>query len=411
MSIDRLGWLRAICFGLAGAGISLFAWTGRSPWCLLAILAIPFIWGRAGSRCEAALFYAGYVLAGTHDLPSILTTFFPTLPRPVALVLWIAAGSLLVLPWVALWTRGMSSWQAAWRCALAIALVSLPPLGVIGWLAPIALAGQLLPGWGLAGAALTWLALATTAGVARSSTGRAGLRLPALLVGLGMLTTAVNATYVTPHTPAGWRSLDTQLWRYPPAEDLVGRLAWHQVLTDAVNEELADRTLRVLVLPEEILGQHDPVVAAAWSSIGAQARARGVTVLAGVDLPRPGGGYLDALWELSAGSRVVAAARVPMPLGQWRPWRLDSSPMNLSLGHSEVVGARPVGVSFCFEDFLFWVQALTMLGQRPEVLLSVANNWFDAGADAQRIQERHIEMWARLWGLPLVRATNWGAVK
>ncbi|MBU9426465.1 hypothetical protein [Burkholderia gladioli] len=408
MSINRFGWLRAICLGAAGVGISLLAWTGRSPWCLLAILALPLIWARAVSRCEAALLYAGYVLAGTHDLPSILTTFFPALPRLAALGLWITAGGLLVLPWMTLWTRAMSPWQAAWRCALAIALVSLPPLGVIGWLTPIALAGQLLPGWGFAGAALTWLALASVAGVARLPASEAGLGLAALLLGLGAVTTAANATYVTPDTPTGWRSLDTRLGRYPPAADLLGRLAWHQALIDAVDGQLADRTLQVLVLPEEILGPQDPVVAASWSSIGARARARGVTVLAGVDLPRPGGGYLDALWELTAGSRVVAAARVPMPLGQWRPWRVDSSPMNLSLGQPVVVGARHVGVSFCFEDFLFWVQALTMLGQRPEVLISVANNWFDARADAQRIQERHIELWARLWGLPLIRATNWG---
>ncbi|WP_369050142.1 hypothetical protein [Burkholderia gladioli] len=298
--------------------------------------------------------------------------------------------------------------HAASGCAVAVLLVTFPPLGLVGWLSPITLAGQLFPGLGFAGAALTWMVLAALAGASRLGVERAAAAVSVLLAGVGMIALLANLMYVQPQAPDGWRSLDTHVGRYPPADDLVGRLTWHQALTDAVNEKLADRTLRVLVLPEEILGQQDPMVAAAWSSIGAQARARGVTVLAGVDLPRPGGGYLDALWELTAGPRVVAAARVPMPLGQWRPWSVVSSPMNLSPGHSEVVGTRPVGVSFCFEDFLFWVQALTMLGQKPEVLLSVANNWFDAAADAQRIQERHIEMWARLWGLPLIRATNWG---
>lgn len=402
----------ALARGLAaiavGAGVALLAWTVQWSWGIGILLSLPVLWAACGSRAEAGCLYLGYLLAGTHDLPSIIARFFPALPAGAPIGLWLATAIVLAVPWIVLWRRRMRPLRAASGCAAAVLLVTVPPLGFVGWLSPIALAGQLFPGFGFAGAALTWMMLAALAGASRLSVARAAAAVSVLLAGVGMIALLANLVYVQPSAPVGWRSLDTHVGRYPPAEDLVGRLAWHQALTDAVNEKLADRTLRVLVLPEEILGQQDPMVAAAWSSIGAQARARGVTVLAGVDLPRPGGGYLDALWELTAGSRVVAAARVPMPLGQWRPWRVDSSPMNLSLGHSEVVGARPVGVSFCYEDFLFWVQAFTMLGQRPDVLISVANNWFDAGADAQRIQALHIQMWARLWGLPLIRATNWG---
>lgn len=396
----------ALPLALIGAAIGWIAWTAVSPWAVLLLLTLPIVWAACPTRIQAGSLYVGYLLAGTHDIPAILTAFFPAVSVGLGYLLWLVLACVLALPWICLWRPHMTAWQAAWRCLAAVTLVTLPPLGFIGWLSPLAVAGQLFPGWGFAGAALGLSTLALLAAAARLALDRSFAPLSGIPVLILAVAWSANVVTLPTDLPAGWRGLDTHLGRYP--DDLPGRLAWHAQLIAAVDREIATRPPGLLVLPEEILGVKDSMVSSAWSEVALRAHRAGIVVLAGVDLPLEDGHYLDSLWRLGDGPPVFAMARVPMPLGQWHPWRTPSSPMHIVLGQTHTIEGLRVGVSFCYEDFLFWVQALTMLGQRPDVLISVANNWFDPGADAQRIQARHIELWARLWGLPLIRATNWG---
>src|SRR5665213_1138823 len=78
-----------------------------------------------------------------------------------ALVLWIASGLLLAIPWALVWTKDRR--QILWRAPVGLILSAAPPLGLIGWASPLTSAGLLFPGssWlGLAGCAFAMGALA-----------------------------------------------------------------------------------------------------------------------------------------------------------------------------------------------------------------------------------------------------------
>lgn len=62
-------------------------------------------------------------------------------------------------------------------------------------------------------------------------------------------------------------------------------------------------------------------------------------------------------------------------------------------------------MSLCYEDLLWWPHWRTLL-DRPDILISLSNGWFDAGLALPEIQQQGIASVARLAGAPLLRATN-----
>lgn len=392
---------------IAGAGISWLAWctpfASTGTWLLL---VVPVLWVRASSRTAAAALMLGYILAGTHDIPSIAATFFPALSPAVGVMLWLVAGLAWITPWALLWRPVMSSNAAARRATAAVLAVTFAPVGFIGWLTPLALAGAAFPGLGFAGILMTLMLFASVAAAALPSRNRK--HAAAIAVALLLASLITICRFNTPPLPRGWYALDTHEGRYPDANDLLDRMQRQASLVDLAQRALDNPGTKLVVLPEEIAGVDDSLVASSWTHVGDRARAIGATILLGLDQPKGESAYLDTLLAFGAGVPLQATARVPMPIGQWHPWQSPSAPIDLMQHRTFIIDGKRVGFSFCYEDFLLWVQILTMLQQRPDVLISIANNWFDPGADAQRIQARHIELWAKLWGLPLLRATNWG---
>lgn len=391
----------------AGAAISWLIWCTPSTLtvCWL-LLAIPILWARTRSRAAATALVLSYVLVGTHDIPSIATAFFPGLAPALGILLWLLAGLAWTAPWALLWRPSMSARAAGWRAAAATLAVTLPPVGFIGWLSPLALAGAAFPGLGFAGIAMTLMLFASVTAAALPGRNRKPAAASAATLLLASLITIYG--FSTPSLPSGWHALDTREGRYPNASDLPNRMQRQAALVDLAHQALDKPGTKLVVLPEEIAGVADSLVASSWTPVDARARTVGATILLGLDQPNGEFTYEDTLLAFGADAPLRATARVPMPVGQWHPWASPSAPIELMHYRSFIIDGRRVGFSFCFEDFLLWVQAMTMLQQHPKVLISVANNWFDPGADAQRIQARHIELWARLWGLPLLRATNWG---
>jgi len=94
-----------------------------------------------------------------------------------------------------------------------------------------------------------------------------------------------------------------------------------------------------------------------------------------------------------------------MPIGEWRPGQESSAiPDFCGRGTTRFQGV-PVATSICYEDFLIYPLLLASL-DRPQVIISMANNWFATDLGGIWIQRRSIENQARLFGVPLVRAVN-----
>lgn len=394
-------------FLAAGIAISWLAWcatfTQAGIWLLL---LLPVLWARAPSRTAAATLILGYVLTGTHDIPAITASFYPDLPAVGRELLWVVTSVAWTAPWMLLWRPSMSPIRAGCQLGIATWIISAVPLGFIGWLTPLTLAGVAFPGWGFGGIAATLVlfGIAAAAAVPGRHRGRAALAYAGLLSASAF----VNLDYEAPSLPAGWRALDTHEGRYPDPSDLGGRIARQTSLVEQTMRALDVPGTRLVVLPEEIAGVRDPLVAASWAPVDQRAREIGATVLVGLDEPVDGSAYRDSFVALGAAAPLSVSARVPMPIGQWHPWRSPSASIDIQRPNTAMIDGRRVRFSFCYEDYLLWLQPWALRRSPPDVLISVANNWFDPGADAQRIQARHIELWARLAGMPLLRATNWG---
>lgn len=388
----------------AGALTAQLAWhPGWPAFTVVAILLLPIWWAAARSRLLAAVPVAAYALAGARDVPAITAAFFPGWPGAAGVAIWLAQAIALTAPWALLWRPAMRPAAAAWRAIAASVLASVPPFGLAGWLTPLAISGGLYPGSGWTGVLAACALTACAAALARSP------RRPLPWIAAGLLAfSSAHAVlrHTSPHAPAGWVGLDTRAGTIPPASDIAGRMQYEMKLIDAALVAVRAPGTRVVVLPEEIAGTWERSVALGWQTAGVIARARGVTVLVGADVHVSPARFDDSLVAIGAASGVVSHARAPMPVGVWHPWSAPSAVLDAALDNTTVIDGRRVAFSFCFEDFLFWPHALTMLRHRPELIVSVANNWFADGLAEPGIQARHIQLWADLWGVPLVRAVN-----
>jgi hypothetical protein len=109
--------------------------------------------GRRAVAFEAAL---GYYAAGLWPMiPGLQRYIGPSTSSLVAAAIWIVCASLLSAPWAFVWISERRF--LIWRVPAALVLTIAPPLGIIGFISPIAGAGNIFPGCAWIGLLLTAL--------------------------------------------------------------------------------------------------------------------------------------------------------------------------------------------------------------------------------------------------------------
>ncbi len=387
----------------AGAGVALLAWY-PGHW-LVALLILPWLWARAPSRWLAAALWSGYYLAAARDIPLMCERFFTgygelsiTAAWGLGVAFWLAQAALLAAPWVVLRTSSTSAGSLAWRAVLATALVTAPPLGVIGWVSPLYVASALYPGWGAWGVVFGAGALGVVGAVARRP------RITGWLVPLALAAGAANARYAPSAAPAGWQVVNLRLGRLDQSS-FASIYARNRAVIHATSTALSNGA-RVVILPEEIVGLWRQAVAYWWQPIAAAARAHDQTILVGADVVTQTTPlrYTDSVLTLGEKSRRMNS-RMPMPAGLWRPGAAVSAQLGRLDQPDLSVDGKRMALSICFEDMLWWPH-WRLLVDRPDVLVSVDNAWFDADLAVARIQAQSIASVARAAGAPLLRAVN-----
>lgn len=384
---------RSLLPTFSGAALGLVVWRLDAPASLA--LLLPFTWLRASTRLAGAGAAMAYYLAGAYDLIDAARMFFGQ-SILIGLAAWIGQAVILSIPWLLLWAPATAPGRP-WRVAAVLLATAVPPFGLFNWLSPLLAAGEVFPAaglWGLFGTILLSTLLATW------PQWRGKLRQWILLLGAATIMIVQLAAAVAPNRepPAGLGGINTAMGVLPP-KDGPGQFHRAQAVKEIISG-LAPGT--VTILPESIVGRWRPAVQY-W--LGAD-KPEG-SVLLGADVPAPEGGYLNALVDARTGA-VVASARIPMPISLWKPWAsADSAHVApWGIGVARVAG-HLAAISICYEDFLLWPQLLS-LPYGPDVLVSVANNWFvREGSQASNIQTRSIALTARLFDVPLVRAVNY----
>lgn len=374
----------------AAVVVGAVAWSGDAL-ALPLVCVLPALWAFAPSRLVSALVCAAYFLAASRGLPQGVVNFYGS-DFGVGIALWIGAAAVFVFVHATLWQK-QPGWDMAFWFALAAILMSVPPLGIVGWAQPITAAGILFPGWG-------WWGLAATAAILLTMT--TGKWPIAAIVATGFWTWSA-AHWIAPSPPQGWTGLDTQLGsalgRAPDLEQTC-------TLLERVREAVTAGA-RVVVLPESAAGLWTPTTSAFWID---SLRSADVTVIAGTAIVDHEG-YDNVMVEAGEGrARVLYGERMPVPVSMWQPWRAwtaQGGGARATFFGNPVVGSagRRIAPLICYEQLLVWPVLQPML-HAPDAIVAIGNDWWTSGTGILAIQKASTQAWARLFGLPLVLSFN-----
>ncbi|WP_247391911.1 hypothetical protein [Ralstonia pseudosolanacearum] len=395
------GVLRLIMSAAVGAVIGWIAWGhGESTWGLVGLLLLPLLWGALRSRWEGLGLMLTYYAGGARGLPGGAVAFFgDTAPHWWGLGMWLGASMLLSMPFALCWS-GVPSKRAI-GFALALLLCLVPPLGIVGWLSPLSVAGILFPfaGWlGLALTVVLFLALV--------------LRRGRLIAGLVVAAAVANAAalHADPVIHLRWLGFDTsfpklssagsdQATQYLSAMD---RIQW---LRGVIADMPPGATL---VLPETVIGRFDGVAQSMLSEAEGELVAKNSRVLVGAELPEDNGRYKNAVVVLGAqrGDDRAAIQGIPVPISMWKPWAADGAEADLlARGNTITVEGHRVGVAICYEQLLTY-SLLRLMADKPDLIAAVSNVWWARATNIPQIQFQSVHAFARLFGVPVFSARN-----
>lgn len=397
-------WLVCAASTATGALVALAAWY-PGHWQVF-LLLLPAAWSRVRGRSAAFAIWVGYYLTGARDIPVVSMRFFSgygEVMRPEALLLgfalWIAQAFVLAAPWALLKPEAnATAIHHASRAAVATVLVTVPPLGIIGWLSPAYVSSELFPDWKLAGLVLGVTALACGASVSQSRLAR---HIATLLL---ILSLVARGFAVVPVSPSRWVAPDTRFGRFDQSSYVLLYSRTQQVRALAQRTFAAGAT--VVVLPEEIVGLWRPAMGYWWHDDIQAFTATNRTLIIGMDLTVSGTPlrYTDSAVIVGANHGRMDS-RQPVPVTLWRPGATVSAIRGSLMQPYATVAGKSVAFSICYEDLLWWPHWRLLL-QSPDVLVSLSNSWFDSDLALADIQRQGIAAIARLSGAPLLRAVN-----
>ena len=390
-----------VCLYCALAGL---AW-GHLPgiWATAPTLLLPVLipqLPRASRRFIAALIY---FLVGSFSIVHGSAEFFGAgagngsgpadgigLADGMGWSFWIVSSVLLAAPW--LMARGPK------LGVLAVLIDALPPLGLIGWLSPLAGAGVLFPDMGIMGVMLLLIAW----GSWPVKTWGNGITGGAILVALAANAIALFPPASSASSPNGWIGLQTH------TGELVTPLQGVVSAMQAGQRALAHPNAAVVVLPETIAGHWLPGTQAALFNEYQQRRNKSQIWLVGAVTFGKTHRW-DSTVEYAPGAgksgRIVARTALPVPVSMWAPWAKDRYGATWYEPVQKIAGQH-VFTSICYDQALPWVW-LEAVWQHPDVIVATSNVWWASKTDIPAIEDENTLAWARLMGSGVVMARNW----
>ena len=391
-------WLYCAMAGLAWGHLPGI-WA-TAPALLLPIL-IPQL-PRASRRFIAAL---AYFLAGSFSIVHGSAEFFGAeagggggLADGMALAagmgwsFWIVSSILLALPWLIA--------RSSLLGVLAVLIDALPPLGLIGWLSPLAGVGVLFPGMGVYGVALLLVVW-----------GLWPMRRWDKWIAVGSLAVALVANAIAVFSPLqgatptsaidGWVGLQTH------TGELVTPLQGVESAMDAGHLALAHPKAAVVVFPETIVGHWLPGTQAALYNEYRQRQNKTQIWLVGAvtfGKTHRWDSVVEYAHGVSKSGRIVARTVLPVPVSMWAPWAKDRYGATWFEPVTKIAGRR-VFMSICYDQALPWVW-LEATWQHPDVIVAVSNVWWASRTDIPSIEDENTAAWARLMGDGVVMARN-----
>lgn len=373
--------------------IGFLGWNG-SVATMFGLPLLPWIWRSAPNRVMAFLsLLAYYLVANRGALPGAVVFYSDPLQKPslaACLAIWLVPGLLLAMTWALLWGQRLMGG----RLTIILLLVSIPPIGILGWANPITAAGTWFPGfgwWGL-GAFLSLLLLLVSTHRWRHYG----------IAALTCLAVVANVSYSAPTTEK-WLPIDTH---FQPSRNDAGEYSRMRELQTMTAREI-DRAKpgSVIVLPEAVGGNWE-VNGPFWERLGETARDKKITILVGAQQAIAGSAqYINGLYGAGLENQMIIPGRMPVPISMWMPFSNTNAIASWQHPGVTVIHGQRAAHLICYEQLLIW-PVLQSMAASPDVLVAVANDWWAAGTSIPDIQRQVVAAWARLFAIPAVFAMN-----
>lgn len=364
---------------------------------------IVLVWAATRDTKQAWLTVFGYYLAGSYVVPGAFEGFFGSGSSPFAgYGLWFLSSVLLSLPWAVAhrWSKVGKSRLIAAMAALVV--VSVPPIGLFGWLNPAI--GFFLITQGHGAASLLAGAAFMSALVVCSTTRRRSITAFTAFALCAALSFAFQPPVEEPEHWIGMNPRGGSLMEAKHGE--VGR--YFEVASKTRDFVLTGQG-RAVAWPETFVGEWSDNAASYFEdALGQDLRESAGFLLVGTEVPKDGK-HTNSLKVYDGHQWQQADAVHAVPVASWRPWSDEGIEVDwLQENVHELAGQR-VWLSICFEDYIVWPHLRAILAGRPDLLLAIANGWWAKDAAALEIQRHHVEAWARIAGVPLLRSINYPA--
>lgn len=378
-------------FALVLAGTCGWIAMNTVPEALLLLLIAPLFWATARNRWWAGAAVAVFVMAAGWSVVPAVPVYFAGEVLPAVGVLALAmVGIVNALPWTLLW----STQGRGWRALAALVLVTIPPLGLLGWASPLNAAGLVAPpGSGWLGLALTVIILMLIVHYRR---------LAQALIPMTLLATAgLLALGWTPQPQeserAAGRDLNLPALPVMNARAVVER---QQLLLHAVQ----DVTAEIWVLPESIAGEWsfaEPL----WRQYQDEMKTKEQGGWVGALLYKDDQRYANGMIGLGVFEGMVYRQRFPIPWAMWRPFMKSGAEAHMGDDSVLVTAQGRIGFLVCYEQLIV-APILQTLWARPDMVLAPTNAWWAATPQIQNMQRATLKSWSRLFATPIVTALN-----
>ncbi len=400
------------------ATLGFVGWNA-GPYGFAVLVLLPALWLQLSSRKYVFLAMLGYYVAATKEVPFAAYQFFEgDLLRTIAY--WLAQQVILATGWVFLWQRRTLKFtDIAARCAGTFGVLAfVPPYALLGTGHPITAAGYYFPGTGFVGLLLYFLCSVTIAYlfVCRDRAGRSlGVTTITVCAAFHIL---LSCTFQSRSMPKGWVAVDLILDGM--TNDYVGAYNRHLELQELARDRIRDG-YKVVLFPESIAGKWSVIEERLWQPVQRYAHDNGAVILLGVQYVGSSYSTNGTVWYDNAmvvigeprltSSRIITA-RVPMPVANFNPFADRSARINISPWNDGTVQISGITacVLVCFEGLtvLPVIQSFSTITDRPDIIIAPAGMWWiRAPSRLPQIMANTINLWSRLFSVPLIRPTTY----
>lgn len=380
---------------LFGSLIGYSAW-GNSLTLTILSLALFIAYLLLSKRLSLFLFALGYYGMASRGLLVGAENFVGSVSY--AFGVWSAAALLSSLAWVVFWSESFQ--KRLYLFPLALLFVTLPPFGFITWVNPLASVAVLFPGFGFVGLMIGLGLVYVVAFLIKRfyNTYKITVVLLSFLV-MSLLLIGIHF-FIQPkvQTSNDIVPINSDLAYKPMEFDRMAEYQRVQYFFRSVQQKSGGQFL----LPENALGNYSDIQDMVWSRLD-----RDKVVYAGANIYNARGTEdQNVLLRLDYNaSEVVYTQRVPVLFTMWKPFTEEGTKATIYEQAVIKLDGQKVGVFICYEQLLTFPYLQTMI-YKPDILFGISNLYWAKETNINVIQEQMMQLWAILFGVPLVFVVN-----